>query len=186
MRTLGRVVFVLVAGLLLAGIVHLGSVLAIPGLTSPNTDDRLAPLASLHAMTLLPRAEPGAAALPFRDPAAAMAVCRFDLSRHPVRVEAAPAGAFMSFAFYTPTGGVFYAITDRSATRGKIEIVLVTQAQLEELQASDPEDEPVSELRLVSPRATGFVTVRTLALEPGLLDDAEARLRTARCGEVGS
>ena len=185
MNPLARIAFVATAGLMLAGIVHLGSGLAIPRLTKPNADDRLAPLVPLHTMTLMPRAEPGSAGLPFADPAAAIAVCRFDLSARPVRVEATPGGAFMSFAFYTPTGGVFYALTDRSATRGKLEVVLVTQAQLEELQANDPEDEPVSELRLVAPGRTGFVTVRTLAMEPGLLEDAEARLRTARCGDAG-
>lgn len=181
MSLLGRLAFVTIAGLILAGIVHLGAVLAIPRLTTPNADDRLAALVPLHTMTVLPRAEPGSAGLPYGDPAAALAVCRFDLGEQPVRVEATPGGAFMSFAFYTPTGGVFYALTDRSATRGKLEVVLVTQAQLEQLQANDPEDEPVSELRLVSPGRTGFVTVRTLALEPGLLDDAEARLRSAKC-----
>jgi uncharacterized membrane protein len=183
-NVLSRIVFVLTAGLMLAGIVHLGSVLAIPRLTKPNADDRLAALVPLHAMTLMPRAEPGNAGLPYGDPSAAVAVCRFDLAEGPVRVEATPGGGFMSFAFYTPTGGVFYALTDRSATRGRLEVVLVTQAQLEELQANDPEDEPVSELRLVAPGRTGFVTVRTLALEPGLLEDAEARLRSAKCTEI--
>jgi uncharacterized membrane protein len=184
MSILSRTAFVLTAGLVLAGIVHLGSVLAIPRLTNPNADDRLAALVPLHTMTVMPRAEPGSAGLPYGDPAAAVAVCRFDLTEGPVRVEATPGGAFMSFAFYTPTGGVFYALTDRSATRNKLEVVLVTQSQLEELQANDPEDEPVSELRLVAPGRTGFVTVRTLALEPGLLEDAEARLRNAKCTEI--
>jgi hypothetical protein len=53
--------------------------------------------------------------------------------------------------------------------------------QLEQLEESDPEDEPVRELRLVSPGTTGFVTVRTLALEPGLQSEAEARLRSTTC-----
>lgn len=181
MSGLGRIVFAVVAGLILAGIVHLGAVLALPRATHPNADERLAPLAPLHKMVLMPRAEPQTAGLPFRDPAAAMAVCRFDLAGGPVRIEATPGGSFMSFAFYTPTGGVFYAITDRSATRGRIEVVLVTQSQLEDLQAGDPEDEPVSELRLLAPSSRGFVTVRALALEPGLQDEAEARVRAARC-----
>ena len=168
-------------GLVLGGIVHLGAVLAIPALTRPNADERLATLAPRHVMTLLPHPEAGQTDLPHRDPAAVVAVCRYDLDNAPLRVRATPGDTFMSFAFYTPTGGVFYAMTDRSALRGVIDLLVVTQEQLEDLEETDPEDEPVRELRLVSPRATGFVTVRTLALEPGLQAQAEARARAATC-----
>jgi uncharacterized membrane protein len=168
-------------GLVLGGIVHLGAVLAIPALTRPNADERLAALAPRHVMTLLPNPEAGPTGLPHRDPAAVVAVCRYDLADAPLRVRATPGDTFMSFAFYTPTGGVFYAMTDRSALRGVIDLLVVTKDQLEELEETDPEDEPVRELRLVSPRSTGFVTVRTLALEPGLQLQAEARARAATC-----
>lgn len=181
MSRLGHVVLVVIAGLLLGGIVHLVSVLALPSLATRNADTRLAALADRHQVAVLPAATAEAGIVPFRDPATAMAICRFDLSGGPVRVKATPGDAFMAIAFHTPTGGVFYALTDRSAARGALEALVVTQAQLDTLQASDPEDEPVRELRLVSPRKTGFVSFRTLALEPGLYADAESLLKTARC-----
>ncbi|MHB2167820.1 DUF1254 domain-containing protein [Alsobacter sp. R-9] len=182
MRLHWRLLHTLALGLVLAGLVHLTAVLAIPALTHPNADERLAALAPRHAMTVLPQAGPAQSALPHRDPSAVLAVCRYDLAEGPLRVRATPGDAFMSFAFYTPTGAVYYAMTDRSALRGVIDLVVVTQAQLDELVAGDPEDEPVRELRLVSPQRTGFVTVRTLALEPGLQPEAEARVRSATCG----
>jgi uncharacterized membrane protein len=178
---LARALVVVLAGLLLGGIVHLGSVLALPSLATRNADTRLAVLADRHQVSLVPAGSAAAQAIPFQDPAAALAICRFDLSAGPVRVKATPGDAFMSIAFHTPTGGVFYALTDRSATKGSMEALIVTQAQLDALQANDPEDEPVRELRLVSPRRTGFVTYRSLALEPGLREEAEALLGTARC-----
>lgn len=176
-----RLALIGVAGLLLGAIVHLGSVLALPRLAPQTADSRLAALAPRHEVVVLPRAADGQQAVPFRDPAAALAICRFDLSSGPVRVRAMPGDDFMAIAFHTPTGGVFYALTDRSAAKGALEALIVTAGQLDALQAQDPEDEPVRELRLVSPRSTGFVTFRTLALQPGLLPDAEALLKTARC-----
>lgn len=177
---IGTALYVLALGLVLGGIVHLASVLAIPALASPNADDRLAAFALRHAVTLLPRAAAGAG-LPHRDPAIALGVCRYDLAAGPLRVRANAPDGFLSLTFYTPTGGVFYALTDRSAVRGLLDVLVLTQAQLDEVVASDPEDEPISELRLVSPGKEGFVTFRALAGEPGLYPDAEARVRAARC-----
>jgi len=181
MRLSWSIVHTVVLGLVLGGIVHLGAVLAIPALTRPNADERLAALAPRHVMTPLPTPEPGSTTLPHRDPAAVVAVCRYDLSAGPLRLRATPGDAFMSFAFYTPAGGVYYAMTDRSALRGVIDLLVVTKRQLEVLQEGDPEDEPVRELRLLSPGASGFITVRALALEPGLQPEAEARVRSATC-----
>lgn len=181
MKITWSILHTLALGLVLGGIVHLGAVLAIPALTRPNADERLATLAPRHVMTPLPTPEPGSTSLPHRDPAAVVAVCRYDLSAGPLRLRATPGDAFMSFAFYTPSGGVFYAMTDRSALRGVIDLLVVTQQQLERLEEGDPEDEPVRELRLVSPGPAGFVTVRALALEPGLQPEAEARVRAATC-----
>ncbi len=179
---LARGVYLVIAGLLLGAIVHLVSVLALPSLASQTVDTRLALLAPRHTVTLLPAAAPGASLLGFRDPAVARAVCRFDLSDGPVRVAGPVPDGFMSLAFHTPTANVFYALTDRSATRGTLDMVVVTQDQLEDLQSEDPEDEPVRELRIVSPTTTGFVSLRALALEPSQMTAAEEALRKVRCG----
>lgn len=181
MRLPGRILLIVTLGLMLGGIVHLTTVLALPRLASRNADTRLAALADRHEVVVAPQTGDAAQLIPFRDPATALAICRFDLSTGPVRVKATPGDSFMAIAFHAPTGGVFYALTDRSAARGAMDALVVTQAQLEALQATDPEDEPVRELRLVSPQRTGFVTFRTLALEPGQSGEAEALLRTARC-----
>lgn len=181
-RLAGRIVYLILAGLILGGIVHLVSMLALPSLAAQNADTRLAAFVPRHAVTLLPAAGPGTGDLPFRDPAVALAVCRFDLADGPVRVSGTTPDGFMSAAFHTTRGGVFYAVTDRSATRGLLDILLLTAEQLEEVQAEDPEDEPVRELRIVAPETTGIVSLRALALEPSQMADAEEALKRVRCG----
>ena len=181
-RIAARATYLVLAGLILGGIVHLVSMLALPSLAGQNADSRLAATVRRHAVTVLPAAGTEAGPLPFRDPATALAVCRFDLAEGPVRVAGPVPDGFMSAAFHLPTGGVFYALTDRSATRGTLDILVVTQEQLEDLQANDPEDEPVRELRIVAPQATGIVTLRALALEPSQMSEAEDALRKVRCG----
>lgn len=177
---LGPALYVLAVGLVLGGIVHLASIMAVPAFASPNADDRLAVFAPRHQVALLPRPQPGTG-LPHRDPSVALGVCRYDLAAGPLRVRVAAPDGLMSLAFYKPTGGVFYALTDRSAVRGVLDLLVVTPGQLEELVAGDPEDEPVRELRLVSPGPQGFVTLRALAALPSQLPEAEASIRAATC-----
>ncbi len=177
--------YLAVLGLVLGAIVHLASMLAVPALAARDADARLAALAPRHVLTVLP--PPGDPAsngldIPERDPAAVMAVCRFDVTSAPLRLRAAASDTFLSLAFHSPGKGVFYALTDRSAARGQIDVIVVTQRQLEALQAGDPEDEPVRELRLLAPSPTGFVSIRALALEPGQMAEAEATVRAVQCG----
>ena len=75
-----RLLFTIVAGVLLGGIVHLVSVLALPRIATQDAYSRLTPMTKLNAVTPLPLADPNNAPMPFMDPAFAMAICRYDLS----------------------------------------------------------------------------------------------------------
>jgi hypothetical protein len=54
---------------------------------------------------------------------------------------------------------------------------------LEALEALDAEDEPPQELRLLAPTREGFVLAGSLALDPGDLDTARARLSSISCAQ---
>ena len=62
-----------------------------------------------------------------------------------------------------------------------LDVVLVTRAQLDAIEAQDPEDETPLDLRLIAPSLQGFVMLRALALEPGQRAGAEARLKSISC-----
>src|SRR5437763_13755000 len=81
-----RLLFTIIAGVLLGGIVHLVSVLALPRIATQDAYSRVTPMTKLNAVTPLPLADPNNAPMPFMDPAFAIAICRYDLSGGSVQV----------------------------------------------------------------------------------------------------
>ena len=168
--------------LVVAGIVHIVSIFAMPRLAPRDAFARMSALTAPHRMTLLPAATPEAGG-PFDDPAFAQGVCRYDLSQGPVRLRATlPPDALMLLSFHARQGQIFYSMTDRSATRGKLDVLLVTRRQLDVVEANDPEDELPQDLRIIAPTLEGFLLLRALAEFPGERDDAQKRILSIFCG----
>ena len=170
----------ILAGILLGGIVHLATILALPRTASQDAYARLAPITPVNAMTPIPAPTPANAILPFMDPAFAVAVCRYDLTAGPMKFTAPVSQAYTSVTFYTRYGVAYYAINDRAAGRRLIELDLMTTPQREDL----PDDENVTaadRLIIESPTLTGLIVVRALSPEPGLMPMARASLADAKC-----
>jgi uncharacterized membrane protein len=175
-----RLLFTIVAGVLLGGVVHLVSVLALPRIASQDAYSRLTPITKLNAVTALSPADPGNTLMPFMDPAFATAVCRYDLSGGPIKLAVPVSQSYTSVSFYTRSDVAYYAINDRSAGRKVIELDLMTEAQ----HAGLPEDEDVTaadRLIIDSPSATGLIVLKALAAEPGLMPQARASLAASTC-----
>src|SRR5262249_49362274 len=151
-----RLLFTIVAGVLLGGIVHLVSVLVLPRIATQDAYARLTPMTKLNAVSPLPVAEPGNAPMPFMDPAFAIAICRYDLSGGSIKLAVPVSQAYTSVSFYTRNEVAYYAINDRSAGRKVIELDLMTEEQ----HAALPEDEEVTaadRLIIDSPSVTGLI-----------------------------
>jgi uncharacterized membrane protein len=175
-----RLLFAIIGGVLLGGVVHLVSVLALPRIATQDAYSRLTPLTRQNTVTALPLASPNTAPMPFMDPAFAIAVCRYDLSGGPIKLAVPVSQAYTSVSFYTRNDVAYYAINDRSAGRRVIELDLMTEAQHAEL----PEDEDVTaadRLIIDSPTATGLIVLKALAPEPGLMPQAQASLAASSC-----
>lgn len=183
-RALGWFAYLL-AALIVAGLVHIVTILALPHVATHDSYARLASIAQTNRFTPLPQSAPGAELLPMQDPAMARGVCRYDVTNGPVRVRAEIAGldGLMTLSFHDRRGASFYATTDRGGLRGRIDVVLLTQNQLEALEALDAEDEPPQELRLLAPTREGFVLAGSLALDPGDFDAARMRLSSITCAQ---
>jgi uncharacterized membrane protein len=170
----------ILGALLLGGIVHLSTVLAMPQAATQDAYSRLAPLTPANAV--VPLAAPSAqdATMPFMDPAFAVAVCRYDLSAGPLKLSAPLSQAYTSVTFYTRNSVAYYAINDRAAGRRAIELDLMTEEQ----RAQVPEEEDVTaadRLIIESPTRRGLIVLRALAPEPGLMTMARRALAGAQC-----
>ncbi|MFG1430214.1 DUF1254 domain-containing protein [Xanthobacter sp. V2C-8] len=190
-RQLARVNWLWPAGLLLpiamalvlAGIAHIVSILAMPSLAENNAFARLSEIADSNEMKLLADPSPSAAALPMQDPAFISAVCLYDLNDKPLKVRVPATADYTSVSFYTDEGLAFYALSDQAA--GKvIELDLMNADQ----KAALPEDEEITaadRLVIESPSEEGIVLVRAHVPQRGMREMVRRQLEAASCTPAG-
>jgi uncharacterized membrane protein len=176
-----RTLLWVLGAVLLGGIVHLSTVLAMPQAAKQDAYSRLVALTPVNAMVPLAGPTAASAIMPFMDPAFAEAVCRYDLTGGSLKLIAPVSQAYTSVTFYTRKSIAYYAINDRAAGRRSIELDLMTAEQHAEL----PEEEDVTaadRLIIESPGTMGLIVLRALAPEPGLMPMARQALAGAKCG----
>jgi uncharacterized membrane protein len=181
----GRFILATLCGFVLALGVHIVMVIAIPRLATQDAFNRLVPTMESETAVLVAGTGTAETWIPFPDPAAAVAACAYDLAGGPVRISARTGPLVQSISFHARGGGVFYAVTDRAAVRGQLELVLMTRRQYDEALADEEQDAPNRDVRVVAPRPEGFVVVRAIAPSPSLRPQAEEAVRSVGCTAEG-
>jgi uncharacterized membrane protein len=181
-RLLAGALFLL-AVICIAGIVHILTIFSVPAFVEDDAFARLSQIGKPARMVMLPHPSPVTKLVPFADPAIARGMCLFDLSRDALRLRGKlDPDELVTFSFRTRNGYVFYSMTDRAAQRGEIDVLLLSQAQLEAIEAAAAEeDEPAQELRLVAPERQGIIFVDALAAFPGQWSKAVQRVAQVTC-----
>lgn len=172
-----RAAYVLALGVVVAGLVHIGSLLGVPRVATQGPYERLARLDADGRFALLPDTGDKVDLLPFRDPAFVTAACRYDLAKGPVVLRAELPATYGALTVHSKLGQPFYLLTDKAARDGRVEVKIFAneeQATAEEEVA--PDDAP--QLRIVSPTPTGFALVRLFT--PG--ESAREGLRAIASG----
>lgn len=181
MTALSRFLFATAAGIILGIAVHIFVVLAAPRFAEHDAIAQVQPTLESETATIVSPPGGGATWLPFPDPALAVAACAFDLSEGPARITANTGESFLSFSLHTKTSGVFFAVTDRAAIRGELELVIMTQRQLDEARAEEDENEPTRDVRIVAPAEQGYAIIRVAAAMPSLRPTALATAKAVSC-----
>lgn len=177
-----RLMLATLAGLVLAGIVHIVTILLIPVLSSSDAAHAYRALGTGGRAELIASAD-RSLPLPREDDAATVtAVCSYDLTSGPMRVVARAGTLPLGLTLHRRGGGVIYAITDRAAIRGVVEFVVMTEEQRDERIARDEEGEAARELRVVSDTDQGLIVARVLVRHPSDRADAEALASGVACG----
>ena len=173
----------LIGLLCLAGLVHLASILSMPRLAPRTGYLRLEERTPLGRMSVLDPMTAQDQIAPFEDPAMAMAICRYDLTRGPLHVRGRfEPNQLTLLSLHDRFGEVFHSMTERGAIKGVIDLLILTPEQLTKLEAYDREDELPSELRVSAPSPKGFVLLRAFAPQAGDVLLAQERLRSITCG----
>jgi uncharacterized membrane protein len=184
-RGIGPVALLLhgLAVVAVAGVVHIVTVFRAPALAKHDAFDRVAASAPVNAISRLSRPASDDAA-PFRDPSMAAAVCRYDLSRAPLRITVDPIDQrFVSLGMHSRKGLAFYGLVVRSTERSPISMLVLTAAQNEETSG---DDEPSRDLRIVAPEQDGFVLIETPAGDAGATTLSDQTLARVRCEAASS
>jgi uncharacterized membrane protein len=148
---------------LLAVMVHLASLLALPVFATNDAYARLGRDAPLDQVTALTQAQVAALGLPFYDRSFETAVCKYDLSAGVLRLRAPSPDTMLLVTLIAQGGNVYFSVTDRAAIKGLVEVLIGTQAQIEQIEASDRDDEVLGELRVRAPKPRGLALIRVFA-----------------------
>ena len=125
---LGGVVTFVVATLLLAGAVHICTILLIPVLATSDGWSRLDALAGEEQFAETVAEEPGAG-VPGLDPLFVNGACRIRLQEAPAAITTGADDRFWSLALYDPQGTIIFSLNDRTAVDGRLDMLVVNPAQ---------------------------------------------------------
>jgi uncharacterized membrane protein len=165
--------------LAVAGIVHIGTVLALPWRSSEDAFARIASVVPPDGRALLPSPDGGGSRLPYRDPAMLTAVCRFDLRQTPFSLATSPfSDGFVTVGFHSRHGLAFYGLTVQASDASSLDLVLGMQNA-----GPSASDEPREghAVAVTAPEPEGFVTISTPLGDGSERSDAEDRLQRFAC-----
>ncbi|HEX5930615.1 MAG TPA: DUF1254 domain-containing protein [Methyloceanibacter sp.] len=169
-------------GLVLAGLIHIVAVLALPALAPKNGFARLASLGPVNTIIHIPPAAPGQQPMPMMAPDIRYAFCRFDLAGGPVRLTAAIADELFLIALYTPDGDNFYSVVGADMKRPQIDLIITTTEQVVEEAGVDAPESFDNIIVVNSPVKEGIALLRLPLIGPSRASYAEQALKATSCG----
>lgn len=176
--------FAVLLALIMAGLIHIATVLGLPQIAPRNAWNRLSSLAEPNKLVVLPAASPAHQSLPLMAPDMRYAFCRYDVTRGPVRISTRIIDELWMIAFYRPSGANFYTISGGDINREKIEIIISTESNAvldAETEALYDSDDVVV---VTAPENTGLAVIRVPLAGVSYAGRAEQALRQATCDRV--
>jgi uncharacterized membrane protein len=168
--------------LVLAGLIHIAAVLALPALAPKNAWARLVPLGPPNTMVLLPAASPGNQVMPMMAPDVRYAICRFDLKPGPVRLRAGVPNDLWMIALYTPESENFYTVQGADMRRAQIDLIIAKEDQDVAEAGVDAPESAEDVVVVKSPVEQGIAVIRAPLSGQSRAASVEAALKESFCG----
>ena len=174
-----------IGGLLLGGIIHIATILALPLLAEETTWTRIAAFDAKNRVVVLPPVAPGEPNPLQLDPELSYGLCQIDLSEGPAYLSGVLPDAFWSIALYNEAGVVTYSTTNRDGIGQTVELGVFNAAQTR-LLAQQQID--IAEGLLVVESRTDklFALVRLSAPHQAMRPRFEEELAEISCGPRGA
>ncbi|MEQ9691560.1 DUF1254 domain-containing protein [Bauldia litoralis] len=180
---MNRTLLYVIGGLMLAGIIHITSVLMVPLFATADAWSQMRQFGRDGAFHVLPQARPGAEPLDGLDPRMLYSVCRFSLADGPLQISAALPDSFWSIAVFDRRGRNAYSLNDRAAERSELDLVIITPVQMAQLR-QDPPEALETAIVVELPLDTGFALIRVFVSDDTMLPRARAALDSAECSNA--
>ncbi|SMQ61030.1 Uncharacterized membrane protein [Devosia lucknowensis] len=124
-----RTLLWLIGGVLLGGVIHIVTILALPLLAEETTWTRVSAYEAANRIVILPRIEPGQPNPLQLDPELIYGLCQIDLGEGPAYLSGVLPDAFWSVALYNQSGVVSYSTTNRDGIGQTVEVGIFNAAQ---------------------------------------------------------
>lgn len=179
-----KIVLAASATLILAGIVHLVSIVLLPSLATGHAAARLAQGLPFNRFLTTEAAGPRVMPIRFEDATTQSLICRFSLQQGPVRIDVPTGEGVLSIAILQSDGRMLTSMTDRVAQRRLISAVIGRAEQIAALEADDADDDVPTELRLSSLSDEGVILVKAVVSRATDAPIVRDLLSQARCAAL--
>ncbi len=152
--------YLLLLGLVLAGVVHIAIVLLIPQYGTRDAWAYLSSRTDLFAFTRLDSAETGSS-LAEVDPFFTYGVCRFNLDEAGLEMSGPATQTFWTASVFDEDGAVIYSLNNRTAINNKLDLLILNPLQTLELRETERQSLETSVV-IEASISKGFVMIRVL------------------------
>lgn len=165
-----------IIALLLAGVVHITAVLVIPTQAPGSGFSRYEASLQVNRAQVVPPAAPGKMPFPFASPDVLYVLCRFDVTKNPVRFSAPGQFVYWSLGVYEPDGGNYFNINALQAGFEDVGVVVLGEGQ--ELDEADD----TSVAKATHPR--GLIILRIFLRDRSLVNPITEMAQAAKCSSI--
>lgn len=178
-----RGTYIIICGLILAGIIHIMIILLIPTFGTKDASDQLSQSNDLWEFVTL--SSEGAANIVDIDPFFEIGACRFDLGEDSLLVTGPATDAHWSASVFTEDGKILYSMNKRTAIENKLSILVVNAIQMSNLREIQPEEIETSIL-VESRNNKGFLVLRVLSPDGSWKSGIAAFLDGVQCNRFAA
>lgn len=165
---------------MMAGIIHIVTVIGVPYHAIHEPWDELAAFGPSDVFVPLPRTGPGVKTLPGLDPAMVQTVCRFSLDKGPVRIRVSPPEVYWSLSLFDHHGLHVWGIDNRATGQRSVDLLVASDVQVAQLRENPPEE--LEDIVIVDWKSNdGIALVQVLVPQPSMEADIVASLGTTSC-----